>query len=221
MATIIARAFYDGRMGDAELEGERPPGPAPVFAVPSLEGATIALRALLRERALSITATPHCAVAIDVFTQDDVLIQRALAHAEVPAVVRNAFREAIDRTVTRFAEAQRIDAGATVSHAHARARVDGGASAGDPYRGGFVPSNDFAGFPCGYALATAKDRTAKLRAGLKGAGDLDVRLYAVPFLVATIVREKWIGLAEREELIVLRGGDGTYHYEYLSAGKAS
>jgi hypothetical protein len=185
----------------------------PIFAVPSLEGAKIALRAILREGSPKVTATPHCAVAIDVFTQDDVLIQRALAHAEVTPPVRDAFRELTDRTITRFAAAQRIDAGANTSYQHPSARHDGGAGAGDPYRGGYVPSNDFAGFSCGYALATAQSRTAKLRAGLKGAGDLDVRLYAVPFLVVTIVRESWLGSAEHEALVVLRREDGTYEHE--------
>jgi hypothetical protein len=191
----------------------------PVFAVPSLEGAKMALKTLLRDGNPNVTATPYCAVAIDVFTRDDVLIQRALAHAEVAPRVRDAFRELIDRTITRFADAQRIDAGANTSYVHPSARHDAGAQTGDPYRGGFVPSNEFAGFSCGFALATAQSRTAKLRDGLKGAGDLEVRLYAVPFLLATIVRERWGGEPDQEEVVVLRREDGTY--EHLSCDRES
>jgi hypothetical protein len=199
-----------------EDDDELPDAPkaAPVFAVPSLEGARIALRKRLNQANLKVTATPHCAVAIDVFTRDEVLIQRALAHAEVSPRVRDAFRELTDRTISRFADAQRIDAGANASYVHPSARRDGGGGAGgDPYRGGFVPSNDFAGFACGYALGIAQNRTAKLRDGLKGAGDLEIRLYAVPFLVATIVREGWLGVDDyAEEVVVLRRADGAYDY---------
>jgi hypothetical protein len=148
-----------------------------------------------------VRTTPHCAVAIDVFTHEDVLLQRALAHADVPAIVRDTIRELVDRHVSRFAEAQRID-----PHASSAGR------GGDPYRGGgSLPSNDFAGFPCGYALAEAQDRTAKLRARLRQAADLDVRLYAVPFLVAFIDRDHRGG--EEEQAVVLRRGDGTYVHD--------
>jgi hypothetical protein len=177
-----------------------PPSMAPVFAVPSAEGATLALGELLREGKPAVTTTPRCAVAIDVFTHDDVLLQRALAHADVPANVRDAFRELIDRHVSRFAEAQRIDAHAATGGARTR---------GEPYRGGGapLPSNDFAGFPCGHAMAAANERITKLRARLREAAELDVRLYAVPFLVASIERRR-----EKQQAVVMRRGDGMYVY---------
>jgi len=187
-----------------------PPAVAPVFAVPSLEGASLALRTLLKEGRPEVRATAHCAVAIDVFTQEDVLLQRALAHADVPAIVRDTFRELVDLHVSRFAEAQRIDPHASTAR--------GGASAGDPYRGGgSLPSNDFAGFPCGFAMAAAEERTARLRARLRQAADLDVRLYAVPFLVAFIDRDRWD--RKEEQAVVLRRGDGTYVYELCPISK--
>lgn len=153
-------------------------------------------------------ASAHCAVAIDVFSGRypseeggaDVLIQRAIAHAEVSKDVRDALRELLDRHVSRFAEAQRLDG------------FSGNRGAQGYRDGGHLPSNDFAGFDCGHALASAKDRTAKLRAGLKGADDLDVRLYAVPFLITRIAR----GRGRQEEAVVMRREDGTYVYE-LSA----
>lgn len=182
-----------------------PPAEAPVFAAPSLEGASLALRELLREGRPEVEASAHCAVAIDVFSGryptdeggGDVLIQRAIAHADVSKDARDALRELLDRHVSRFAEAQRLDGFA-------------GRRGAQGYRdGGHLPSNDFAGFDCGHALASAKDRTARLRAGLKGAEDLDVRLYAVPFLVARIDR----GRGRREEAVVMRREDGAYVYE--------
>jgi len=182
-----------------------PPQEKSYFAPPSLEGAKLALRSLLQEGAQSVTAKQLGAVAIDVFTEGGVLVQRALAHAEVTPKVRDAVRELVDRHVTRFAEAQRLDA------------PDGAwrRGGGDPYRGGgVVASNDFAGFDCGYALAVSKARVAKLRATLKNADALDVHLYAVPFLLTRIARGRSHDRAE--EVVILRRDDGTYVYETVS-----
>jgi hypothetical protein len=190
---------------------DHPPDVKPVFAAPSLEGARLALRALLREGSPEVRATPCCAVAIDVFTLDGVLLQRAIAHADVPAHVRAAFGEVVDRNVSRFAAAQRVDA-------HAGA-MSGGSRGGDPYRGaGSLPTNELAGFPCGHAMAVAQDRVARLRARLREASDLDVHLYAVPFLLAVIARGK--RPSKREEVVVMRREDGTYVFERCAAAEA-
>ena len=80
---------------------------------------------------------------------------------------------------------------------------------GDAYRGaGPLPSNDFVGFPCGHALATANDRLGKLRARLREASDLDVQLHAVPFLRIVTARGR-----KREEAVVMRREDVTYVFE--------
>lgn len=142
-----------------------------------------------------VKAQRACAVAIDVLAPDGVLVQRALAHADVPGEVRDAFRELVDRTITRFAEAQRLDA----------------MRGGDPYRGGVLASNDFAGFDIGYASAVARDRIAKLRASLRSAADLDIRLYAVPFLHLVIARGD--PSEPDDEVVVLRAEDGAYVHE--------
>lgn len=212
----------------AALDSSDPPPPlsgsspdALVFAPPSIEGATLALRALLREGDPEVRASRQCAVAIDVFNRDLVLIQRSIAHDDVPRAVRDAFRELVDRHVNRFAAAQRIDPGAGASFAHPSARRDWGGGATDPYRGGFVPSNDFAGFPCGFASEIARQRTSRLRDGLKGAGDLEVRLYAVPFLVVTIARDRMFTGREVEEAVVMRAEDGAYVYEVVQPSPSS
>jgi hypothetical protein len=166
-----------------------PPSPRAVFAAPSLEGARLALRELLPDGARP-HATPQCAVAIEVRNADGILLQRALAHADVPKPVRDALRDLVDRHVARFAEAQALD------------RAQGSA-----YRGGIVASNDFAGFPVGYAAAVARDRVASLRARLREAMDLDVRLFAVPFLVVHGA------VGDEEEVVILRKEDGAYVYE--------
>lgn len=182
---------------------DHPPESTPIFAAPSLEGAKLALRALLRDGAPDVRSAAHCAVAIDVFTQEGVLLQRAIAHADVPRGVRAAFTELVDRSVSRFAEAQRLD-----RHAGA---ADGRSRGGGAYRGGgTLPSNDFAGFECGFALATAEHRVAGLRARLREASELDVHLYAVPFLVATILRGR---RRKREDAVLMRREDGTYVFE--------
>jgi hypothetical protein len=169
----------------------------PIFAVPSLEGATMALRSLLVEGHPVVTATSCCAVAIDVFSERDVLIQRAIAHAEVEKDVRFALSELLDRHVSRFAEAQRIDAAAANRSA-------------DPYRGGMVQSNDFHGFPVGYASSIARDRVAKLRSSLRSADLLEVHLYAVPFLVVEVDRGY---RSAKQSSVVLRAPNGAYVYE--------
>ena len=133
-------------------------------------------------------------MAIDVFDVEQVLVQRALAHADVKANIRDVLRDLIDRWVTRFAESQRLDARA--EHRN-----------GDPYRGGNVASNQFAGFDCGYALAVANARVARLHASLRKFAELDVRLYAVPFLVIAI---------EDAHAVVMRREDGTYIHESTS-----
>lgn len=180
---------------DARSEG-------PVFAAPSLEGAARALRDLFQgdgredeEDAPRVKARRACAVAIDVLAPDGMLVQRALAHADVPGNVRDAFRELVDRTIMRFAESQRLDA------------IRGG----DPYRGGVLASNDFAGFDIGHASAVARDRVAKLRGSLRSAADLDIRLYAVPFLHLVIARRD--PTMPDDEVVVLRAEDGAYVYE--------
>lgn len=178
-----------------------PPTEKSYFAPPSLEGARLALRPLLQKGEPRVDAKPLCAVAIDVFTEGGVLVQRALAHADVEPKVRDALRELVDRHVTRFAEAQRLDAPGI-------AWQRGG---GDPYRGSAVVSNDFAGFDCGHALAVSKARVARLRAGLRNADDLDVHLYAVPFLLARIARGR--SHEARQEVVILRRDDGAYVYE--------
>lgn len=183
---------------DARSEG-------PVFAAPSLEGAARALRDLFRgdgredpEKAPRVKERRACAVAIDVLAADGVLLQRALAHADVPRNVRDAFRELVDRTITRFAESQRLDA----------------MRGGDPYRGGALASNDFAGFDVGYASAVARDRIAKLRGSLRSSADLDIRLYAVPFLHLVIDRRD--PSVPDEEVVVLRAEDGAYVHEAVA-----
>ncbi len=164
------------------------------FTPPSLEGAQLALEELDGGK---VDATRHCAVAIDVFNRENILIQRALAHAEVPAPIRDAFRELVDRSITRFADAQDLDA---------RPR-----GAGGPYRGGMVDSNELAGFDCGYALAVARGRVAKLRASLQSGDDLVVRLFGVPFLVARITRGRSL-----ERAVIMRQEDGGYVYESVA-----
>jgi hypothetical protein len=166
------------------------------FAPPSLEGARLALKALLVEGKPSVDASKHCAVAIDVFDEEGILIQRALAHPAVPLEIRDAFRELVDRSITRFADAQDLDMTRT--------------SPGGPYRGGFVDSNELVGFDCGYALAVARARVAKLRDGLKSADRLRVRLFGVPFLLVTITRR------ETERAVVLRKNDGSYVFELVA-----
>ena len=127
-------------------------------------------------------------------------MQRALAHPDVPEQVRDAFRELVDRTIERFAESQRMDD---------RERR----AASDPYRGGYgaAASNDFAGFDCGYALAVAKARLAKLNASLRSAADMDVRLYAVPFLHLRIRRGH-----DTQEVVIMRTEDGEYVFESVA-----
>ncbi len=184
-----------------------PPAPLPpIFAVPSEEGARLALRGLFLHATASID--PLCAVAIDVVDRDGVLIQRTLVLPEAPAPVRDAFREAVDRNVTRFAESQRLDA-MEPSPAAALRRAGGA----DPYRGGpaLAASNEIAGFDCGHAFAVAKARLAKLNATLRSATDMDIRLYAVPFLWARFLRP-----SEREEAVILRSDDGSYVFEKLA-----
>jgi hypothetical protein len=211
------------------MESDPPPplsGPGPgaaVFAAPSIEGATLALRALLRDGGPEVRASRQCAVAIDVLDRDHVLIQRSIAHDDVPPPVRDALRELVDRHVRRFAAAQRIDPSAAASFAHPSARRDRGGAAGasDPYRGGFVPNGEFAGFPCGFASETARQRTSRLRDGLKGAGDLEVRHYAVPFLLVTIARDHVLAAREVESAVVMRAEDGTYVYSMTSRGQRS
>jgi hypothetical protein len=165
----------------------------PVFAAPSIEGARLALPDLLGKRQ-RVACDGRCAVAIDVFDVEQVLLQRALAHADVQPKIRDALRELIDRSVTRFAESQRLDARAERRN-------------GDPYRGGNVAGNEFAGFDCGYALAMANARVARLQASLRNVDALDVRLYAVPFLVIAI---------EDAHAVVMRREDGTYVHESTS-----
>src|SRR5687767_14431599 len=101
----------------------------PVFAAPSIEGVRLALPDLLGKKQ-PVACEARCAVAIDVFDVEEVLLQRALAHADVQANIRDVLRELIDRWVTRFAESQRLDA-------RAERRT------GDAYRGGNVASNEF------------------------------------------------------------------------------
>ena len=161
----------------------------PFFVVPSLEGARLALEDL----AFS-SATTHCAVAIDVFDLEGVLIQRSLAHADVPRGMRDAFRELVDRTVSRFADAQELD----------RVRA---IMAANPYRDGVVASNEFAGFDVGYASAVAHQRVENLKKSLR-VDALDLRLYAVPFLVAR---------AGRTQHVVMRAPDGTYVAEEVAS----
>lgn len=163
----------------------------PVFAAPSIEGARLALPDLLDEKQ-RVACEPRCAVAIDVFDVEEVLLQRALAHADVQAKIRDVLRELVDRWVTRFAESQRLDARA------------GRNNGGDPYRGGTAASNEFAGFDCGYALAVANARVARLQASLRNVAELDVRLYAVPFLVIAL---------EDAHAVVMRREDGAYVHE--------
>jgi len=165
------------------------------FAPPSLEGASLALKELLVEGRPNLLESKQCAVAIDVFNPEGILIQRALAHAAVSMPVRDAFRELVDRAITSFADAQDLDA--------ARA------TEGGPYRGGFIDSNEFSGFDCGYALAIARGRVAKLRSSLKSADALVVRLFAIPFLVVDITRES------SREVVILRKDDGTYVFELV------
>jgi hypothetical protein len=165
----------------------------PVFAAPSIEGVRLALPDLLGKRQ-PVACMGRCAVAIDVFDVEQVLLQRSLAHAEVQAKVRDALRELVDRCVTRFAESQRVDAGAERRN-------------GEPYRGANVASNQFAGFDCGYALAIANARVARLEASLRNVDDLDVRLYAVPFLIIA---------NEDTHAVVMRREDGTYVHEATS-----
>lgn len=160
----------------------------PYFVVPSLEGARLALEDL----ALT-SATTHCAVAMDVFDLEGVLIQRSLAHADVRREVRDAFRELVDRTVTRFADAQELD--------KVRALM-----AGNPYRDGVVASNEFAGFDVGYASAVAHQRVHALEKSLR-LDTLEVRYYAVPFLVARA------GVTHH---VVMRAPDGTYVAEEVA-----
>jgi hypothetical protein len=168
----------------------------PVFAAPSAEGAKLALeRPLLRDTS-AVAVRGACAVVIDVFNQENILIQRAIAHADEGPEVRAAFAEAIDRNVTLFADAQQLE---VIS------------SRGDPYRGGALPTNDFAGFDCGHARAIARDRVARVRAGLRNVADLDIRMYAVPFLVLSCTRDK-----RRERHVVLRSEDGAYVYETVA-----
>jgi hypothetical protein len=174
--------------------------PRSFFAAPSLEGAQKALKPLLVEGKPDVDASKHCAVAIDVFNEEGTLIQRALAHPEVPVEIRDAFRELVDRSITRFADAQDLDATRE--------------ALGGPYRGGFVDSNDFAGFDCGYALAVARGRVAKLRASLKSGDELRVRLFGVPFLVVAIRRK------DTEQAVVLRKDDGTYVFELVARANA-
>lgn len=160
----------------------------PFFVVPSLEGARLAL-----EELAFTSATNQCAVAIDVFDLEGVLIQRSLAHADVPREMRDAFRELVDRTVTRFADAQDLD--------RVRAMMTG-----NPYREGVVASNEFAGFDVGYASAVAHQRVDNLRKSLR-VDALDLRFYAVPFLVAR---------AGRTQYVVMRAPDGTYVAEEVA-----
>ena len=165
----------------------------PVFAAPSIEGVRLAMPDLLGKRQ-PVVCEARCAVAIDVFDVEQVLLQRALAHADVQPRVRDVLRELVDRWVTRFAESQRLDARA--QHRN-----------GDPYRGGNVASNEFAGFDCGYALATANARVARLQSSLRSVDELDIRLYAVPFLVIAI---------DDAHAVVMRREDGTYVHESTS-----
>src|SRR5437868_4296559 len=90
------------------------------FAAPSIEGAKLALP-LLVDGDPDLQVFKLCAVAIDVFDAEGTLIQRALAHAEVGTEVREGFRELVDRSVTRFADAQDLDVAREAS--------------GGPYRG--------------------------------------------------------------------------------------
>lgn len=166
----------------------------PVFAAPSLEGVRLALPELLGKKQ-NVACEARCAVAIDVFDVEQVLLQRALAHADVPPKIRDVLRELVDRWVTRFAESQRLDARA-------------GSRSGDPYRGGnMAASNEFAGFDCGHAFAIANARVARLRASLRNADELDIRLYAVPFLVIRL---------EDAHAVVMRREDGTYVHDSTS-----
>lgn len=159
----------------------------PIFAVPSLEGARLALEEL------AITSvTTHCAVAIDVFNAEGILIQRSLAHADVPRELRDAFRELVDRTITRFADAQDLERARTVL-------------TGSAYRESAVASNEFAGFDVGYASAVAHRRVDVLKKSLR-LDALDLRLYAVPFLGAR---------AGSKQYAVMRTSDGTYVAEEL------
>ncbi|MBS2014778.1 MAG: hypothetical protein JST00_17955 [Deltaproteobacteria bacterium] len=171
----------------------------PFFLRPSEEGARLALKSLLVQGGPQVEIASHCAVAIDVYDVEGTLVQRALAHADAPSPVRDAFRELVDRAVSRFAESQRLDAMELARR-----------GAADPYRGGFAAaaSNEFAGFDCGHALATANTRLAKLRASLRDAASMDIRLYAVPFLHARIVRDDRF-----EQAVILRKEDGEYAYE--------
>ena len=172
------------------------------FAPPSLDGAKLALKKLLVDDNAKVDfCSNHCAVAIDVLDPEGTLIQRALAHPSVPLEIRDAFRELVDRSITRFSDAQDLD----------RTR----ASSGGPYRESFVDSNDVTGFDCGYALAVARGRVAKLRASSKSGDALDVRLYAVPFLVVSITRR-----GETQQAVILRKDDGAYVYEPVASSDA-
>lgn len=182
------------------------PSPAdggPLFATPSEEGAKLALKSLLVQGGPRLEVAPYCAVAIDVYDVEGTLVQRALAHPDVQSPVRDAFRELVDRTVNRFAESQRLD---SMEMSFAAARRGGG----DPYRGGpgMAASNDFAGFDCGHALAVAKARLAKLNAGLRNAADMDIRLYAVPYLHVRILRD-----GDFQQAVIMRKEDGEYVFE--------
>lgn len=173
---------------------------SPLFAAPSEEGAKLAMKSLLVQGGPHVHTRPCCAIAIDVYDAEGTLVQRALAHPDVPEPVRDAFRELVDRTIERFAESQRMDD---------RERR----AASDPYRGGYgaAASNDFAGFDCGYALAVAKARLAKLNASLRSAADMDVRLYAVPFLHLRIRRGQ-----DAQEVVIMRTEDGEYVFESVA-----
>lgn len=177
----IVRRLYHRTMAEA---------PA-VFAAPSLEGARLALKSLFVEEAEDVKSEGYAAVAIDVFTAEDVLLDRAIAHADVPATVRDAVRELLDRTVTRFAAAQEL-----------------GGARDAPYRGPAASSYEFAGFDCGHALTVARQRVSRLEREMARFAALTVRLYAVPFLVVSMrVR------SERSEYVVLRSEDGAYGAE--------
>jgi hypothetical protein len=166
---------------------------APIFAPPSEEGARLALEELF-ERPGAIEILPRCAVVIDVNDPQGTLVQRAIAHADVAREIKRAFAEMIDRNVTHFADAQLLD------------RIPRGQAS--PYRGGAVPTNDFAGFDCGFAAATARDRVLRLRDSLRSAAELDVRLYVVPFLLYERARD-----GDVERIVIMRREDGTYVFE--------
>ena len=169
----------------------------PVFAPPNEEGARRALPAL-RARGGTVEVARHCAVVIDVYDREDVLIQRAIAHADVPKEVKRAFAEVVDRCVSRFSDSQLVD------------RLTRG-SAG-PYRGSALATNEIAGFDYGFAAAVARERVTRLRDSLRSGPDLDVRMYAVPFLLSQHVQNGYV-----ERAVIIRRDDGTYEHEEIEA----